>query len=143
MRHHCPRFVCFFFSAYVCVLCACLVQAMSKRVSDPLELALWIAVSYHVGEPNPGPLQQQQVLLLTEPSPSWCLAFCVVTVNSVNVLQSLCFLAHLPFTALWRVLTGRAKVHTGDSFAGWSQPSLKPLGKFPLGIPWSVLPTSH
>ena len=39
-----------------------------QRLSDPLELALWIAVSYHVGEPNPGPLQQQQVLLLTEPS---------------------------------------------------------------------------
>lgn len=119
------------------------IVSSDEKFSSFFFLFFCFLLNVDSGVLNSGSHAYTAVFLLTEPSPSWCLAFCVVTVNSVNVLQSLCFLAHLPFTALWRVLTGRAKVHTGDSFAGWSQPSLKPLGKFPLGIPWSVLPTSH
>lgn len=59
----------FFLSACVCVYSVHVwYRQCQKRVSDALELSLWIAVSYHVGEPKPGPVQKERVLLLAEPS---------------------------------------------------------------------------
>ena len=52
-------------------MCLLGVLGGHKRVLDPLELELQVAVSYRggAGELNPGPLEEEPVLLTPEPSP--------------------------------------------------------------------------
>lgn len=60
-----------FFFLNVCIIRTMLVSVAcvgQKRVSDPLQLGLWATGLCDFGEPNLGSLQEQQVLLATEPS---------------------------------------------------------------------------
>ena len=96
-------------------MCLLGVLGGQKRVLDPLGLELQVAVSYHggAGELNPGPLEEEPVLLTPEPSPQpchsrflkehlvcyifsrgvlrFCLSLCPVTLTPQDLLSRLDF----------------------------------------------------
>jgi hypothetical protein len=59
-------------AASVCLCAECMPSARGsqKRVSDPLEPELQMAVSCHVGPGNPNPLEEQLVILTALRGPS-------------------------------------------------------------------------
>lgn len=71
----------FFAHMYVCALGICLMLKAPSAL-DHLEPEFWMTVSLHVAGGNPGPPQEQQVLIVAESSlqpPSFIFVlFCVV-----------------------------------------------------------------
>lgn len=70
-----------------------------KKESDPSELELWVAESYHVNgwwEPSPGPLEEQPQPILLTAGPSFPLLF--------RAFQGLCPLTVLPLLLLMLVI---------------------------------------